>query len=103
MVATSNVALRIEQGLGALIAEVNDLPNLAKEWEELPDWNRASISLDWDHLLADYLTELERVYRGGAMTPDQQARYRELRCKIRAALPLFERLRFLPIPVPLED
>ncbi len=102
MAAPTEVAERIESGLHALIAEVEWLPHAAAEWASFSDLNRVSFSLDWDHLLTDYLTELERYYRSGSMTAEQRVRYRGLLCKIRDALPLFERLGLLPIPVSLE-
>lgn len=102
MATTTELADRIERSLHALHAEVDWLPNTVAEWEETPGWERASISLDWDHLLCDYLGELNRFYLAGTMTAEQRVRYRDLLCKIRDALPLFERLGLLPIPVSLE-
>lgn len=102
MATATEVAERIDSGLHALIAEVEWLPHVEAEWANYSDLNRASFSLDWDHLLADYLTELDRYYRSGAMSAEQRARYRTLLCTITDVLPLFERLGLLPIPVSLE-
>ncbi|HEY8293082.1 MAG TPA: hypothetical protein VIG44_11370 [Thermomicrobiales bacterium] len=57
MATTTEILSRIEAGLYALIAEVDGLPNTADEWETLSDTEQVSISLDWDHLIATYLTE----------------------------------------------
>jgi len=103
MTAPTTVAARIARYLTALLAEVADLPNLVAEWDRLPPAARASVALDWDHLLADYLTELESHYRAGVMLPTQSARYADLRCQLRAARPLLEQLGWLPLPVELID
>ncbi len=103
MATTTALAERIESGLRSLLAEVADLPNTAQEWDGLPVWNQASIALDWSHRMADALTELERYYRSGAMTPEQQAHYRALRGQLRQALPLITRLDFYRPPVPLGE
>ena len=103
MAAPTRVAARIDSYLFALLAEIADLPNVTAEWDSLSPAARASVSLDWDHLLADYLPELETHYHAAAMTAEQRERYGELRRQLQAALPLFERLGWLPIPVPLTD
>ncbi len=94
MVATPAVAARIERSLRSLLAEVEDLPSLAVDWGQLPESERASIALDWDHLLASYLTELNHAYRAGEMTAEQRVRYQTLLRKLRDAGPLMARLDF---------
>jgi hypothetical protein len=84
-----------------LFAEVNDLPSVAAEWNALPAPTRASVALDWDHLLADYLVELEEHRRAGALSAAQAERYEELRHRLQTALPIIRRLGFAPVPVPL--
>lgn len=103
MVATPAVTARIDRGLRSLLAEVEDLPSLAVEWEQLPESERASVALDWDHLLASYLNELDHAYRTGEMTADQQARYRALLGRLRDAKPLLERLDFFRPLVSLDS
>lgn len=94
MVATPAVAARIERSLRSLLAEVEDLPALAVDWEQLPESERASIALDWDHLLASYLTELHHAYHAGEMAAEQRVRYQALLRKLRDAEPLMARLDF---------
>ncbi|MGH2354419.1 MAG: hypothetical protein ACRDI2_25290 [Chloroflexota bacterium] len=101
MVTTATVVERIESGLSAVSAEVLDLPNVAGEWDVLPDGNRTSIAVDWAHLMADYLPELDAYYRSGEMMPDQQRRYRELLEQLKGALPVIRRLDLYRPPVPL--
>lgn len=100
--ATTNVSERIESGLYALAVEVDWLPETATEWDRVPEAERVSILLDWDHLLQDYLPELERFYRQGVMTQVQTLRYRHLLWKMQEMLPLFECLGVSRIPVPPE-
>ena len=71
MASPTAVAARIERSLHAVLAEVRALAGTAEEWDTLPDGERAAIALDWDHLLADYLTELDRLCRAGEMTAEQ--------------------------------
>jgi hypothetical protein len=101
MATTTGIAERIEVGLRAVLAEVEDLPTVGEDWATLPDGNRASIALDWAHLMADYFPELEEAYRSDEMTLEQRSRYRTLRAKLRAASPMIERLRLYRPPVPL--
>ncbi|MDP9371403.1 MAG: hypothetical protein M3Q65_02880, partial [Chloroflexota bacterium] len=100
MAAPTAVTSRIERSLHALFAEVRELPSTAEEWSALTDGERAAITLDWDHLLADYLVELDRFYRAGEMTSEQQERYHDLLQQLKETKPLFARLGLLPIPVP---
>ncbi len=93
------VAARIERSLHALLAELRVLAGTAEEWDTLSDGERAAIALDWDHLLADYLTELERLCRAGEMTAEQRERYRQLLQELQGALPIFDRLGLLPLPI----
>jgi hypothetical protein len=102
MATTSSIRSRIDGRLHLLLAEIEELPATADEWNSLEDWQRASISLEWDHMMADYLTEADEYYRSGEMAPDQQARYRHVLCKLREVLPVVERLNFYPPPVSLQ-
>ena len=102
MATTTEISGRIERRLRALLAEVEDLPNVSAEWDQWSEGNQVSYSLDWDHLMADYLTELDGYYRAGDMTPDQQARYYELLRKLEANLPIIRCLNLFPPPIPLD-
>lgn len=83
---------RIELRLNALLASVADLPDIAEEWCALGDAERTSLSLDWDHLMADYLTELDIDYEDGKMAGGQQTRYRQLLRKLKEIMPIIQRL-----------
>jgi hypothetical protein len=102
MATETEIAQRIERSLYALIAEVDWLPNTASEWDTLSDTEQVSIALDWDHLIASYLTELDRFYQAGRMTADQRERYHLLLTKLREAQPIFERLNLYRPTVSLD-
>lgn len=102
MVATTNVGIRIERSLRALLGEVEELPETARGWASLADLDRASFSLEWDHLMADYLTELDDSFRAGSMTSDQQARFHNLLERLKAALPIVDRLGLYHPPISLD-
>jgi hypothetical protein len=94
MAATAEFTRRIERQLDALLAEVRDLPALAEDWNDLNEGARVSQSLDWDHLMADYLAELDDHWHLGAMNAMQAQRFHELLLEIERALPIIDRLHF---------
>jgi hypothetical protein len=101
MATATETAGRIERSLSALRAEVDWLPNRVAEWDTTSESERISVSLDWDHLLCDYLTELDVSYAVGDMTEGQQNRYLMLLRSLRDALPLFARIGIWPPTIPL--
>lgn len=94
MATTTARRVRIDQFLGSLQSWVEDFPGLADEWEELEEGPRVSLSLQWDHLMADYLTELDEYYRAGEMSAEQAEGYRRLLGQLKEILPLIRRLKF---------
>ena len=103
MAATTDIAHRIERSLHAVMADTQDLPDWAAEWDAMTDGERASTSLEWDHMMNDYLTELDDYCRSGAMSPEQQARYRQLLHTLSGAIPIVRRLGLRCPPVSLES
>lgn len=101
MAATTAVAEHIDSGLRVLLADVDDLSNVAAEWDDWPDGERASFCLRWDHLMATYLTELDQRYRSGEMDDGQRAAYQALLRKLDRALPLVEQLNLYRPPMSL--
>lgn len=103
MATTTQTTDRIERSLSALLAEVDWLPNTVTEWATTPESERISISLDWDHLLIDYLAELDVYYFLDEMTAEQQERYQTLLQKLRDAQPLFTQIGISQPRIPLHD
>ncbi len=102
MATTSELTQRIETVLHGVTAETGFLPELADFWEDESDANRYVWYVEWRELMAR-LEDVEAAYRAGAMTEEQQARYRNLRQKLRTHLPLLTQLGLTPPSVPLED
>jgi hypothetical protein len=102
MVAPSKVASKVVVGLEMLGADIGDLPDLDAEWDTLDEAERVSWSLTWDHVMGTYLPLVDEAYRRGRMTPEQAATYRETLGRLKAALPIIERLRLMPPTVPLD-
>ena len=94
MAAKTEIAGRAERDLTAVLLFNRDLPEILAEWDELADGERASLSLEWDHLMGSYLTELEEYRRAGALSEEQEGSYRQLREELEENLPIIERLNF---------
>jgi hypothetical protein len=101
MAAPTTMTQRLEVLLQAVRAEVDDLPAWEEAWPTLSDAEQASWSLNWDHVMATYLVDLDEAYRAGTMTSDQQTRYRAVLDRLSRLLPLIERLDLYRPPVPL--
>ena len=92
----------IEIGLESLRLMLGDLPDVAADWDQLSDGERASWSHDWDQLMGTELRLLDPCYRAGSMTPVQQERYRAVLAQLKTALPLLNRLDLYRPTVSLE-
>jgi arginine decarboxylase-like protein len=92
MVTSAAITDHLDRGLALLESTVQSLPELAKEWDQLGESAQVTLSLEWQHDIADYLCELEDEYRHGQLTPQQQARYRALQANLQHALPTIRRL-----------
>jgi hypothetical protein len=98
----TEVTQRIDVRLDALQANLDDLCAVAQEWQVLPEGERVAWSLDWDHLMSDYLRELDHAFRARRMTATQQQRYRAVLRKLAEALPIIEQLDLHRPPVRLK-
>ena len=92
--ATSRLWNRIERGLSLVSSDVQALPEYVEQWGSLEEGPRVTLSLEWDHSMADYLTELDEYYRAGQMAAEQATRYRDLLARLKEALPLVDQLSF---------
>lgn len=101
MVATPAVIYRITGHLEGVMAYVQDLPGLLDQWEDLNDEGQTIEVLRWDHLMADYLTELDEHYHAGDMLATQEEQYRYLLRLLRDATPIIEKLDLMRPPVSL--
>jgi hypothetical protein len=93
---------RIDRELKALLTELRDLPNISREWDNLPDATRASVALDWDHLLIDILRSVEHHAQRHELNDEQQGRLREVYGLLDAMRDHLQRLGF-PVPASLSS
>jgi hypothetical protein len=76
-----------------------DLPEVADEWEQLDDGERAAWSLDWGNEMAG-LKRIARYAAEGLLDVEQQERYRRLLQELNDQLPTIERLNLRRPPTP---
>jgi hypothetical protein len=101
MATTAELTQLLEDDLSGIQKDTAFLPNLAAMWRELPGDVQTSWELEWSELMA-HLERLDAAQRAGALTVDQQARYRKLLRQLRAALPVIDELDFERPTVPLD-
>lgn len=89
---------RIEIGLDSIRLALDDLPEVAREWSAMADGERASWSLDWDHLTGTYLRLLVQYDHAGSLTASQHQRYCALLARFKDSAPLIEELQLYPPP-----
>lgn len=59
MATKTKISSRADRDLGAISAGIEDILSYAEEPDAFPEHELSYLSLDWDHLMADYLIELE--------------------------------------------
>ena len=101
MTAETETAARADRDLRVVLLSNRDLPEILEEWDDLADGERASLSLEWDHLMGSYLVELEKCRRAGELSAAQEDSYRRLKEELKANLPVIERLGLYRPPVEL--
>ena len=92
---------RTDMELRTVATEVSGLPKLKARWTEEDERNRALYKHLWHNAMGG-LENLEDKHRERKMTPEQEARYRELKGLLKEAIPILKRLRFTLPPVPLD-
>jgi hypothetical protein len=92
---------RTDLELRTVAMEVRELPELKARWVEEDERNRALYKHLWHNTMGG-LENLEDKHREGKMTPEQVARYRELKHLLKEAIPILKQLRFTLPPVPLD-
>ncbi len=101
MAQKTGIIQRAERDLDAINSFIDDLPELAEEWDTLEEWDTVSESLYWDHLMADYLAELDGYYRINMLSTAQQKSYRKLIKRLKEVMPIIEKLNWYRPPVSL--
>ncbi len=91
MVATTDILERTVIRLDTTELMLDDFPEVAAEWEQLPEGERAAWSIDWGNEMAG-LEQLSRFAACGALTSDLYLRYRQLLAALNDAAPILDRL-----------
>ena len=91
MAEQATVNERIDLKLSAIAVEIDNLSAIEEEWPHMLDDHQAAFLLEWDEMMAR-MESLDRARHAYQMHPVQQARYRELLCKLEEAMPIIERL-----------
>jgi len=102
MAAQTTIGRAISADIEAVYNAANDLKSVSADWAALSEVERVTGSLDWDQAMASYLPLLDRAYRAGQMTEDEQAQYRLLLGKLKELLPTVTRLNLYRPPVILD-
>lgn len=103
-VANSNGVAGVATDVDMILAEVEALRELAADPEKAQDKARVyDFSIRWGALLSGRLERVEHYHRRGDLTPDEQARYAELKSQLREVLPLAEQLKIGRPTVPLDN
>jgi hypothetical protein len=92
---------RIDFDLRDVAAGARDLPKIEERLPGEHPLNRFVYDEEWHNLMGT-LKYLESAFREGAMTPEQEIRYRELKALLGESVPILKRLGFTLPPVPLD-
>ena len=90
--ATETDVGQIEIELESLRLMIDDLREVADEWDTLDGAERAAWSLDWDQVMGALGVVRRPAFENGQMTPDQHRRYRCLTDELTREAPFLHRL-----------
>lgn len=83
---------RIEHELKLAPSRIEELDDLDDLWDQMPDWEQADWSLEWEQFLNILDHILDAAYRTNQMAPDQQVKYLEAIRQMKERMPIIERL-----------
>lgn len=102
MVASTDARRRALMTLSTVELMVNDLPEVAADWDELSDGERESWSLDWGNEMAA-LGRLAEVAAEGQLAADDRARFERLVRTLDDALPTIDHLKLRRPSLPVRN
>lgn len=104
MSETATKIVGVAADIDLIRGQIAALRDLASDPDKAADSARVyDFSIRWGAVLSGRLERLEHYHRRGELSPDDEARYAELRGQLRDILPLAERLDVGRPTVPLED
>ena len=101
MAERSEITRRNDAQLAYISAMVDDMRQIPDLWAGVSEIIRTDWEMEWCEQM-DRLGGLEESYLKGEMTVEQMARYRELLAKLKANLPVINRLGLESPSVQLE-
>ena len=99
--ATTTDQQRVVRALRSVHAALEDLPEVAAEWQSLDDGEQMSWGIQWGNEMAK-LERLSRYAAEGSLAPDQQDSYRQLVIRARDLVPIMSQLKLYRPRLPLE-
>jgi hypothetical protein len=103
MAQASQVVDLINRRLRHDHAIVDELIDVVYEWGELPDWQQASWTVDWDEFAVGDVPKLADYARSGRMSSEQMVSYQDLLNRLREQRPTMARLRLAAPGIPLDS
>lgn len=91
MASSAEIVARIDNLLDGISEDVSALPALAKSWDRMPEKEKVVWDIEWSEQMRR-LEGLDVSFRAGAMSAEQEARYRAVLLKIRELQPVIRSL-----------
>lgn len=83
---------RVNPDLEVLFAELTDLPEQAEGWDpERVNDEQDAYESEWASYALGRINDLERAHTSGAVSPEQERRYAEVKALFRDRMPFIER------------
>ena len=93
---------RIDHDIEFLLGDADDLAETLPEWDEVSEDERGIWQFGWPNDLA-ILEHLERSYRAGEMSDEQERSYERLGAKLRELAPAIDKTPGLRVPPSVND
>ena len=90
---------RIDHTLWLGTAMLEELADISQEWDEIPDWEQADWSLEWEQFLSFLRHDLEAAYKSSQMTSQQKAQYKKLLANLKDVAPILKKLNLSQPPL----
>ncbi len=84
------ITKRAEQYLEAIQSFLQDLHILVEDWDTMEDGPKTSFSLEWDHLILDYLPMIDTYVKEKQLTARQIKLYQEILAQLTELIPTID-------------
>lgn len=102
MANETTVSRGIDRSLRYDHAMLDELLEVTAEWDEIPEAELASWTMDWHQFAIDKMNRVSEHFANGDMTPDQEASYRRLLQRIDENRELIKRFGLTEPRIPVE-